>query len=77
MTAFQQPEPVRVASAVLLSGIGVSYVGGRAELAPIPPQPRKMIGVPTLTPRPVWAHPAMDMESFRDALRWAAEGWAL
>ncbi len=77
MTAFQHPEPVRLASTVSLSGIGVIYAGGSAELSVIPPPPRKMIRVPTLAPYPSWAHPAMDLEAFREARRWAAEGWAL
>ena len=27
--------------------------------------------------RPCWASPAMDMDAFREAKRWAAEGWRL
>ena len=73
-----QPEPVRVAARTAIAGIGMTSIGGRVELAFIPsPPPRKMIRVPTLAPRPSWAHPAMDLEAFREARRWAAEGWAL
>ena len=46
MTVTQQPEPVRVAARTAIAGIGMTSIGGRVELAMIPPQPRKMIGVP-------------------------------
>ena len=50
MTATQ-PEPVRIAARTAIAGLGMTRIGGRVELAAIPPQPRKMIRVPA-TPEP-------------------------